>query len=69
MTEYEENFTHCPEDETAVNILEWFIPWMEHSRRLEFSSWYPLNEMIYSDSKTGVQREHYKYITLHNFPR
>lgn len=48
MTEYEESFTHCPEDETAVNILEWFIPWMEPSRRLEFSSWYPLNEMIYS---------------------
>lgn len=46
MTAYEENITHCPEDEAVLNILEWLIPWME-TFRLEFSSWYPPNEVIF----------------------
>lgn len=47
MTAYEENFTHCPEDEAVLNILEWLIPWMETFRRLEFSFWNPVNEAIF----------------------
>ena len=47
MAAYEENFIHCPEDEAVLNILEWLIPWMETFRRLEFSSWYPLNEVMF----------------------
>lgn len=32
MTEYEESFTRCSEEELMQNILEWFISQMETSR-------------------------------------